>query len=283
MSKSKVVPLDLTLNIDNDICSICIDKLDYNKKIKIKTLDCNHKFHSSCIIPWININNNCPLCRKEIETTIPNTPNTPTTPITNTHRRQYIYHHNEEQEIIRPLPRQRNKTKCSLLMLFCLVVCVSVNLIYFHNLSITYIEHINIQNKNNTNITTPQPNLNNLTNNSTNQNHNQSSTNIYNYSSITFLILYFSFYGICQLFCIYKYYSFNKEIPIALFISSSILMLLIPLYYIFDIINTLEKIDNNESKPNLDTQINMNYKTSTVMFYFVLLIYIIQYLYISSR
>jgi hypothetical protein len=274
MPKSKVTPIDLTLNIENDICSICIDKLDYNKKIKIKTLDCNHKFHSPCIIPWININNNCPLCRKEITTTTPNTPNT--------QRRQYIYHHNEEQEIIRPPTRQRNKTKCSLLMLFCLVVCVSVNLIYFHNLSITYIEHINIKNKNNTNITTPQPNLNNLTNNSTNQNNNQS-TNIYNYSSITFLLLYFSFYGICQLFCIYKYYIVNKQTHIALFISSSILMILIPLYYIFDITNTLGKIDNNESKPNLDTQINMNYKTSSVMFYCVLLIYIIQYLYISSK
>tara|TARA_B100000902_G_C27277953_1_gene899925 strand:+ start:758 stop:1273 length:516 start_codon:yes stop_codon:yes gene_type:complete len=45
---------------DDDICSICHDKFD-NDKYKIP--ECNHMFHTSCIIQWYRTGNiRCPYC-----------------------------------------------------------------------------------------------------------------------------------------------------------------------------------------------------------------------------
>lgn len=49
-------------NIEPDICSICYDDLNENVK-PTYNLECNHKFHTDCIIKWFRLNNdNCPLC-----------------------------------------------------------------------------------------------------------------------------------------------------------------------------------------------------------------------------
>ena len=61
-------------------CSICIENLNIktnnwfkwntqsNETIKtIKTLECTHQFHTSCINEWLKGNNTCPLCRNVIE------------------------------------------------------------------------------------------------------------------------------------------------------------------------------------------------------------------------
>lgn len=48
---------------DND-CSICYDKSDLNKLVK---LDCNHLYHDTCIKKWIDISNTCPICRKNLK------------------------------------------------------------------------------------------------------------------------------------------------------------------------------------------------------------------------
>ena len=42
-------------------CSICLDLI--SKDIIIYKLECNHKFHQTCINKWTMINNSCPLCR----------------------------------------------------------------------------------------------------------------------------------------------------------------------------------------------------------------------------
>jgi hypothetical protein len=64
-----------TTNIE--ICTICIDNLFNDDNIaKILKLDCEHKFHTECLHPWIQqaIENNkdikCPLCREKINITI---------------------------------------------------------------------------------------------------------------------------------------------------------------------------------------------------------------------
>lgn len=44
---------------NDDICSICLEKLNINKVIKLK---CNHLFHEKCIQQWLSIKNICPLC-----------------------------------------------------------------------------------------------------------------------------------------------------------------------------------------------------------------------------
>ena len=57
-------------------CSICIDKMD--DTTKNTGLECEHYFHTDCIIEWIkcNIKNNgnvhCPLCRNEVKIIVKN-------------------------------------------------------------------------------------------------------------------------------------------------------------------------------------------------------------------
>jgi hypothetical protein len=48
---------------DSYICTICQEKI-LNKKCC--TTNCNHCFHSECLIKWLKEKHNCPLCRKEI-------------------------------------------------------------------------------------------------------------------------------------------------------------------------------------------------------------------------
>ena len=43
------------------VCSICLEDFDETKEIVF--LDCNHIYHSDCIIEWINKDPSCPLCR----------------------------------------------------------------------------------------------------------------------------------------------------------------------------------------------------------------------------
>ena len=49
----------------SDLCGICLDPcldepLNY-------VLECNHKFHTSCIEEWFKYTYNCPYCRKDIK------------------------------------------------------------------------------------------------------------------------------------------------------------------------------------------------------------------------
>ena len=51
--------------VEPELCAICL--LDIKNVNDIPELDCNHKFHYDCILPWIeNGNNTCPLCRNII-------------------------------------------------------------------------------------------------------------------------------------------------------------------------------------------------------------------------
>jgi hypothetical protein len=45
-------------------CSICLDNMCISDNIK---LDCLHLFCDKCINKWKEKNNNCPVCRKEID------------------------------------------------------------------------------------------------------------------------------------------------------------------------------------------------------------------------
>ena len=45
-------------------CPICLEDININEKI-IK-LSCNHCYHKSCLLPWINVNKTCPMCRIDI-------------------------------------------------------------------------------------------------------------------------------------------------------------------------------------------------------------------------
>ena len=54
---------DSQINNNVEICSICLDNINSQP---IHELDeCKHKFHSSCLITWLRINNDCPMCRSK--------------------------------------------------------------------------------------------------------------------------------------------------------------------------------------------------------------------------
>eukprot|EP00918_Siedleckia_nematoides_P041577 GHVU01090446.1.p1 GENE.GHVU01090446.1~~GHVU01090446.1.p1 ORF type:complete len:154 (+),score=16.05 GHVU01090446.1:71-532(+) len=47
-------------------CEIC--QADYEVGEETKRLPCKHFFHSTCIQPWLDKTNTCPLCRQELPT-----------------------------------------------------------------------------------------------------------------------------------------------------------------------------------------------------------------------
>ena len=55
--------------MENHLCSICYENIDDNKSSY--SLECNHIFHTDCIMKWFRLKNeNCPLCNSnEIDTT----------------------------------------------------------------------------------------------------------------------------------------------------------------------------------------------------------------------
>eukprot|EP00474_Spongospora_subterranea_P000222 CRZ00680.1 hypothetical protein [Spongospora subterranea] len=47
-------------------CAVCFE--DFVVGSKALTLPCDHFFHRSCILPWLERQNTCPLCRYELPT-----------------------------------------------------------------------------------------------------------------------------------------------------------------------------------------------------------------------
>jgi len=47
-------------------CSICLNTIIRGSIVRIIT-SCDHKFHQSCVDPWISLHKNCPNCRKIIK------------------------------------------------------------------------------------------------------------------------------------------------------------------------------------------------------------------------
>ena len=70
LEKKKLKSISTILNksfvntqyVKNETCTICLDDFSNKKIIKLK---CNHVYHYDCILPWLEENNNCPLCRDQ--------------------------------------------------------------------------------------------------------------------------------------------------------------------------------------------------------------------------
>merc|ERR1719341_940337 len=45
-------------------CSVCWE--DFTEGEEVKLLECEHCFHSQCIVPWLELHGTCPVCRKEL-------------------------------------------------------------------------------------------------------------------------------------------------------------------------------------------------------------------------
>ena len=46
-------------------CSICLEEIELKDAVKVKV--CGHIFHKNCITQWVDLRNNCPMCRTVIK------------------------------------------------------------------------------------------------------------------------------------------------------------------------------------------------------------------------
>ncbi|CAN5124889.1 hypothetical protein BH09DEP1_BH09DEP1_3860 [soil metagenome] len=55
---------------DLDKCTICLEPLKLHPPVLRTVLACDHAYHHRCISQWLNLNNNCPLCRIKVNSEI---------------------------------------------------------------------------------------------------------------------------------------------------------------------------------------------------------------------
>lgn len=49
---------------DSVQCSVCLD--DFEMGSEAKEMPCKHKFHTACILPWLDLHSSCPVCRFQL-------------------------------------------------------------------------------------------------------------------------------------------------------------------------------------------------------------------------
>ena len=54
-------------------CTICLERMYINDTQYIFETDCDHYFHTKCIVKWLKENNTCPICRNRITINLENT------------------------------------------------------------------------------------------------------------------------------------------------------------------------------------------------------------------
>ncbi|XP_062180834.1 E3 ubiquitin-protein ligase SIRP1-like isoform X2 [Phragmites australis] len=66
-AKKEVVEALPLVKIEDVVsCSVCLDDLELGSQAK--QMPCEHKFHSPCILPWLELHSSCPVCRFELPT-----------------------------------------------------------------------------------------------------------------------------------------------------------------------------------------------------------------------
>ncbi|CAN6303045.1 unnamed protein product [Urochloa humidicola] len=66
-AKKEAVDALPTVNIKEVLgCSVCLE--DFEMGAEAKQMPCQHKFHSHCILPWLELHSSCPICRFQLPT-----------------------------------------------------------------------------------------------------------------------------------------------------------------------------------------------------------------------
>ncbi|OVA08856.1 zinc finger protein [Macleaya cordata] len=64
-AKKEAVEAMPTVTIKENLqCSVCLD--DFEMGSEAKEMPCKHKFHTGCILPWLELHSSCPVCRFQI-------------------------------------------------------------------------------------------------------------------------------------------------------------------------------------------------------------------------
>jgi E3 ubiquitin-protein ligase RNF115/126 len=66
-AKKEAVDALPTVNIQEVLgCSVCLENFEMGTEAK--EMPCHHKFHSHCILPWLELHSSCPICRFQLPT-----------------------------------------------------------------------------------------------------------------------------------------------------------------------------------------------------------------------
>ncbi|CAD8189676.1 unnamed protein product [Paramecium octaurelia] len=52
--------------LENNDCAICMQSFQAKDQVIILSCSDKHVFHTDCIVDWLKLNTNCPLCRKQV-------------------------------------------------------------------------------------------------------------------------------------------------------------------------------------------------------------------------
>jgi len=68
-AKLKKVPLNLDMYCSQPCCPICNE--EFAMEESVLRMPCTHVFHQNCVMPWLELKQNCPICRFELENNLP--------------------------------------------------------------------------------------------------------------------------------------------------------------------------------------------------------------------
>ncbi|CAJ1847796.1 unnamed protein product [Sphenostylis stenocarpa] len=64
-AKKEAIEALPTVTINENLqCSVCLD--DFEVGSEAKEMPCKHRFHSGCILPWLELHSSCPVCRLQL-------------------------------------------------------------------------------------------------------------------------------------------------------------------------------------------------------------------------
>lgn len=67
--KMRLCKLDLDVLCSQPSCPICNE--DFSLTTTVTKLPCTHVFHHSCVVPWLELKQNCPICRADLTDEVP--------------------------------------------------------------------------------------------------------------------------------------------------------------------------------------------------------------------